>query len=81
MCNLAGPKALFCTLKNGQRLDGFYHELGQVQHVKIESALGISAWKYECLTNNISIGRYISIEGAGKGYCTMVHKQIGPFLT
>ena len=64
----------------GRRINGCYHMLKQDEHSKIERQLGhYRTWQTQCDNNGISAGYFISIEGAGRGQCTLLDKGLGPF--
>ena len=65
---------------SGRRINGCYQMLKQDEHSKIERKLGhYRTWQRQCENNGISAGYFISIEGSGKGQCTLLDKDLGPF--
>ena len=54
--------------------------LKQDEHSRIESQIShYRTWQTQCYSNGISAGYFLSIEGAGRGQCTILEKDLGPF--
>ena len=64
------------------RVEGAYHRMQQEEHSMTEAKLSqYVAWSVQCQEAGCSAGRFLSIEGAGQGYCVMIAKKLGPFVT
>ena len=75
----SGPGSL--VLWEGRRIPSLFDQLRQDQHSRVEQLLSnMVALQQDCLSNNLSAGMYISVEGAGKGACAMIPKILGPFM-
>ena len=58
---------------NNQRLPGFYDAMRQGEHMKFLSAISAQMqWGAECLNNNLSAGKIVSIEPSERGAIVMV---------
>ena len=67
---------------SSNRVHGAYHKLQQQEHSKVEGKLSqFVTWAAECEAAGYSAGRYLSIEGAGRGACEFVTRKFGPFVT
>ena len=74
-----GPDVMVTTV-NGNKYPCWYHKLRSDQHGHIEGQLAkLDDWSMECRQNNLSAGVYFSVEVAGQGQCTIIHKPLGPF--
>ena len=78
-----GGPASFVFKLTGERIEGVFHRLQQQQHSTIEGAITSLSLLQSAITQKgvatHSAGTYLSIAGAGKGNCEIVHKKLGPF--
>ena len=74
-----GPSCLV-ERTNRMAIKGLYQNLIQFQHSKILGELaGCRQWLGSLIANNLSCGLLFAIEGSGKGMCTIVQMDTGPF--
>ena len=79
--NVAGPQCLVHSL-GGVREKGLFHHMKSDIHAMFEAELSRNAaWFSECFQNNLSAGRYCSVESGGMGSLLMANKKLGAFLT
>ncbi len=80
--NHSGPSN-FVFDSFGNRIEGAYHKLRQDEHSAIEAEISfVFRFVIADILSNVpmhSVGTYISVEGAGRGQCVMIAKNIGPF--
>lgn len=75
-----GSEVLLHDVQTGDKLDGLYQCLMPYQHSRVISDITVlNKWASSCNEANISAGKFISVEGTGKGSCTFVQLVIGPF--
>ena len=79
--SVAGPQCI-AKKKDGVKIPCCYQMMLHHQHSNVEGELSfLSNWFVECISNSLSAGTYVSIEGSGKGQCEFVHKRMGPFCS
>uniref|UniRef100_A0A1X7TQB6 Uncharacterized protein n=1 Tax=Amphimedon queenslandica TaxID=400682 RepID=A0A1X7TQB6_AMPQE len=72
-------------LGNGTEIPCLFHKLSQENHSAIEGTLShLYVLQKQILDQGVdthSAGIYLSVEGAGVGSLSMIHKSLGPFLS
>ena len=65
-----------------RRIEGYFHQLRQNEHSKIEANFGrYHIWVTQCETAGLTAGACISIKGSGARRCELISKRLGPFLS
>ena len=76
---VAGPGALVVDINN-LREPGFYHHMQKQElQAMISTVSSLNRWGAQCLMNNISCGKYYTIEPGGRGSLVILQALIGPF--
>ena len=64
---------------NNQRLPGFYDSMMQSEHAKFMGTIASQVqWGAECINNNLSAGKIVSVEPSERGAIVMVDNRAGP---
>ena len=75
----ATPNSLVFALDH-TKLSGLYHKLKLNEYLNIVGQVSsYNQWTSECVANNLSAGKWISIAGAEVGTTELIQCKIGPF--